>query len=335
MEPDKRSAKEAEKDGGFTAVPKNLQFRVGLLIGITLLTAVAFMGYVLYARGVFEPTQRLTLIADNVEGVSIGMDLSFSGFPIGRVHKIELGDDGRARIEVVVPIREGRWLRRSSIFTLERGVVGPAKIRAFTGNLQDEALPDGAERTVLRGDTSEEIPRMVATLRSVLENAQAITADEGSLQGSLGNLRVMTQRMIGPHGALSGLLGSDAEAKRLMASIDRANALIASMSGVTRKLEGVIDKTDARVYGQDGLMDGTQRAVGQVNGILGEVREHLKRVDRILQDAEQVSGNAKAASTDLRALRAEVESSLRKVSALVEEINRKWPFPRNTEIKLP
>jgi phospholipid/cholesterol/gamma-HCH transport system substrate-binding protein len=335
MEPDKRSGREPEKDGGFTAVPKNLQFRVGLLIGITLLTAAAFMGYVLYARGVFEPTQRLTLIADNVEGVSIGMDLSFSGFPIGRVHKIELGEDGRARIEVVVPIREGRWLRRSSIFTLERGVVGPAKIRAFTGNLQDEALPDGAERTVLRGDTSEEIPRMVATLRSVLENAQAITSDEGSLQASLGNLRVVTLRMTGPNGALAGLLGSEDQAKKIIASIDRANALIAQMTGVARKLEGVIDKTDARVYGQDGLMDGTQRAVGQANAILGEVRENLKRVDRILQDAEQVSGNAKAASTDLRALRAEVESSLRKVSALVEEINRKWPFPRNTEIKLP
>ncbi len=335
MEPDKRGANEVEKEAGFTAVPKNLQFRVGLLIGITLLTAVAFMGYVLYARGLFEPTQRLTLIADNVEGVSIGMDLSFSGFPIGRVHKIELGEDGRARIEIVVPIREGRWLRRSSIFTLERGVVGPAKIRAFTGNLQDEALPDGAERTVLRGDTSEEIPRMVATLRSVLENAQTITSDEGSLQASLGHLRVVTLRMTGPNGALAGLLGSEDQAKKIVASIDRANALIAQMTGVARKLEGVIDKTDARVYGQDGLMDGTQRAVGQANAILGEVREHLKRVDRILQDAEQVSGNAKAASTDLRALRAEVESSLRKVSALVEEINRKWPFPRNTEIKLP
>ena len=29
-------------------------------------------------------------------------------------------------------------------------------------------LPDGAERRVLRGDTSEEIPRLVATLRSTL-----------------------------------------------------------------------------------------------------------------------------------------------------------------------
>ena len=31
----------------------------------------------------------------------------------------------------------------------------------------------------------------------------------------------------------------------------------------------------------------------------------------------------------------EVEASLRKVSALIDEINRKWPFERDTKVKLP
>ncbi|HSW07550.1 MAG TPA: mammalian cell entry protein, partial [Aquabacterium sp.] len=41
------------------------------------------------------------------------------------------------------------------------------------------------------------------------------------------------------------------------------------------------------------------------------------------------------ASTDLGALRAEVEASLRKVEQLVNEVNRRWPFARDTELKLP
>jgi phospholipid/cholesterol/gamma-HCH transport system substrate-binding protein len=48
-----------------------------------------------------------------------------------------------------------------------------------------------------------------------------------------------------------------------------------------------------------------------------------------------VSSNAKAATADLGALRAEVDASLRKVSGLIDEINRKWPFARESEIKLP
>jgi phospholipid/cholesterol/gamma-HCH transport system substrate-binding protein len=83
------------------------------------------------------------------------------------------------------------------------------------------------------------------------------------------------------------------------------------------------------------VVEGTQRAVDQANVILNELRESLKRVDKILADAQAVSGNAKAATQDLAALRAEVDANLRKISGLIDEINRKWPFQRDAEIRLP
>jgi phospholipid/cholesterol/gamma-HCH transport system substrate-binding protein len=319
--------REMERDG-FTPIPKNLQFRVGLLLGLALMVAAGFILYALYARGVFEATQRLVLVSDNAEGVSLGMDLTFSGFPVGRVERISLADDGRARIEISVPRKDAKWLRTTSIFTLERGIVGAARIRAFSGNLQDPPLPDGAERSVLRGDTQEEIPRMVATLRSTLENIEQLTGPGGSLQTSLGNLRTVTERVGGRHGALGAVLGNDDDAKKVLAMIDRANALLASMGAV-------VAKADQRVLGPGGVVEGTQRAVDQANAILGELRDSLKRVDRILADAQSVSGNARAATADLAALRAEVDANLRKVTGLIDEINRKWPFRRDSEIRLP
>src|SRR5439155_18477623 len=320
---------------GFTHVPKNLQFRVGLLIGLTVMVAAGFTIFALYSRGVFEATQRLTLVSDNAEGVSLGMDLTFSGFPIGRVERISLGDDGRARILVEVPRKDAKWLRASSIFTLERGIVGGARIRAFSGNLQDPPLPDDAERQVLRGDTQEEIPRMVATLRAVLDNLEQMPGTGGSLQASLGNLRTMTDRLAGKHGALGAVLGDEDNAQKVILAIDRANALLASLGGVSRRIDGVVGKADQRVFGEGGVMDGTQRAVNQANDILGELRESLKRVDKILEDAQAVSANAKAATSDLAALRTEVDANLRKVTGLIDEINRKWPFQREAEIRLP
>jgi phospholipid/cholesterol/gamma-HCH transport system substrate-binding protein len=156
-------------------VPKSLGVKVGILLAVAGMVAIALVGYVLYARGVFEQTQRLTLITDNAEGVSAGMDLTFAGFPIGRVRRLSLSDDGKARIHIRVPVSEVRWLRTTTIFTLEVPLVGGAKIRAFTANLEDPPLPDRVERALLRGDASAEIPLMVATLRSVLENIDRIT----------------------------------------------------------------------------------------------------------------------------------------------------------------
>ncbi len=331
-----------EPEPGFTLLPKSLGVKVGMLIAFTITIAAAFVLYVLFARGVFEATQRLTLLADNAEGVSLGMDLTFSGFPIGRVRRIALREDGKVRIDIDVPNKEAHWLRATSVFTLELPLVGGAKIRAYTANLKDTPLADGAERPVLRGDTAEEIPRMVASLRAVLENVDQITGSGSSLQESLKSARTVTERMAGKYGVLGGMLGGEDNARKVIASIDRANALLASLNGVALKMDTVLSKADQRVLGPGGVVDETQKAVAQAQAILGEVRERLKTVDEILANAQAASASARsatanvaAATTDLAALRAEVEASLRKVASLIDEINRKWPFERGTKIKLP
>ncbi len=328
-------ADKPENEAGFTLLPKSLGVKVGMLIAFTISIAAAFVIYVLFARGVFEATQRLTLLADNAEGVSLGMDLTFSGFPVGRVRRIALSDDGKVRIDLDVPRKDARWLRASSVFTLEVPLVGSARIRAFTANLQDAPLADGVERPVLRGDANAEIPLMVATLRSVLENIDRMTDSGSSLQESLKNVRGITERMAGKHGVLGAVMGGEDNARKVISSIDRANALLASLGGVALKMDGMLAKADQRVLGPGGVVDETHKAAVQANAVLGEVRASLKRVDGILADAQAVAGNTKAATADLAQLRAEVEASLRKVASLIDEINRKWPFERDTKIKLP
>ena len=105
------------------AVPHLALKATALLVLMIVLVCGAAL-YVMYARGVFEPTQRLVLIAENSEGVVAGMDLTFSGFPIGRVRRLELGADGNARIVIDVPRDDAHWLRTTSVFTLVRNLVG-------------------------------------------------------------------------------------------------------------------------------------------------------------------------------------------------------------------
>nr|WP_061537224.1 MlaD family protein [Collimonas arenae] len=299
----------------------NVELKARLLLALMAALICSFVLYVMYARGVFESTQQLVLISDDSQGVLVGMDLTFSGFPIGRVQRIELGEDGKARIVIDVPRKDANWLRTTSVFTLEHGLVGDTRIRAFSGVLSDPPLPPDSVRTVLIGDTAAQIPRLVATASALLENLQAITAADSSLNTSLDNVQTMTGRLTGKYGLLGGALGSDEDAKKIVVALDRVNALLA--------------KADQRVFGQRGVMDETQAAIVQLNGVLSDTRASLKKVDAVLAEAQAIGSNAHMASNDLGALRAEVEASLRKVTQLVDEINRKWPFARDTEIKLP
>ena len=303
------------------ALPRALGVKVGMLLAATILIAGGFVLYVLFARGTFEHTQRLYLLAGDVEGVSVGLNMTFSGFPIGWVRRITLGEDGKAKIEISVREDDAKWLRKSSVFTIERGLVGGAKIRVYTGNLQDAPLEDGAERPVLRGDTTEEMPQLVATARGILENVERLTASGGSVQATFANLQKLSERMSGQHGMLGALLGSEEQVAKVIGTIERASTLLAN--------------TDRRVLGDGGVLDETRKAVVQAEALLGDVRGSLKKLDALLADAQSVGSSAKAATADLTQLRAEVDENMRKISRLVDEMNRKWPFQRETGITLP
>ncbi len=305
-----------------------LAFKAAVLMVAVVLLIAASTLYLMYARGVFERTQEVVLLSDDSEGVVVGMDMTFSGFPIGRVSRIELSADGNARIVVDVSRRDARWLRTSSVFTLERGLVGGTRIRAYSGMLEDPPLPDHAERHVLRGDASAEIPRLMNSMRELLQNLQAMTSADSPVNASLKNIQNLTGRLSGSQGLLGVLLGNEADARKLLTTLDRTNSLLA-------RLDGLAARADAQVFGAQGVMPEVRATVAQLNAMLSDARASLKKVDAVLVDAQAIAANTREGTQDLAALRADVEASLRKVDHLVNEINRKWPFARDTEIRLP
>ncbi|SDE87860.1 phospholipid/cholesterol/gamma-HCH transport system substrate-binding protein [Massilia sp. PDC64] len=301
--------------------PKHVEAKALFLLVLIGALIVAFFLYVMYARGVFEKTQELVLVADDSSGVIPGMDMTFAGFPIGRVRQVELGRDGKVNILVDIAKNDAKWLRTTSVFTLESSVVGETRLRAYSGVLTDPPLPDHAQRPVLRGDAAAEIPRLLATARTLLENLETMTRPDSHIGNTLANVDALSGRLSGRYGVLGTALGGDAEAEKLLQTLHRVDALLA--------------KTDQRVFGKKGVMDDAQSAIRELNGLLADARGTLQKADGVLAEAQAVAKNAHAATDDLGRLRGEVDASLRKVNRLVDEINRKWPFKQDTEIKLP
>jgi phospholipid/cholesterol/gamma-HCH transport system substrate-binding protein len=309
----------------------HLEAKATALLLLTLALVVGAGLYLLYARGAFEPTQRLVLTAEDSEGVVVGMDMTFSGFPVGRVRRTELAADGNVRILIDVPRKDAHWLRESSVFTLVRGIVGGTTIKAYSGILSDPPLPDGAERPVLRGDATAEIPQLMAAARELLGNLSSMTSQGSALGTTVANVQELTERLNGPGGALGVLMGNEKDARKIVATLERTNQLLA-------RIDGMAVKADQQVFGAQGLMPEARAAVAQLGGLLADTRESLRKVDAVLLEAQAIGANAREATTDLGALRADVEANLRKVETLLNDLNRKWPFardPREVELKLP
>ncbi|MBI5278213.1 MAG: MCE family protein [Burkholderiales bacterium] len=307
---------------------RHLELKATVLLLFTLALVTASALYLLYARGFFEPKQSVILITDNAEGVVPGMDLLFSGFPIGRVHKVALGDSGDVRITVDVNRKDAKWLRTSSVFTLVRGLVGEAQLRAYSGVLGDPPLPDGAERPVLRGDTNSEIQRVIGAARDLLDNLNDMTSQNSELQRIIGNLQVFTNKLQSRRGALHAVFGNEEDAKKLVAAVERANS---AMKGV----EELAAHADRQVFGKDGLATDARATVRQMNALLADARTSLKKVDSVLAEAEGAAAGIKTGAADLGSLRTEVETNLRKIEDLINDLNRKWPFAKERKVELP
>ncbi len=306
----------------------HLRAKAAALLALTLLLIVGAAGYLLYARGVFEPTQQLVLTADDSEGVTVGMDMTFSGFAIGRVSKIELAKDGSVRILVDVPEKDAHWLRQSSVFTLVKGIVGGTTIKAYSGMLDDAPLPPDSVRPVLSGDATAELPQIINSAKEVLANVAAMTSTDSALGGSLAEVRKLAERMQGQGGALGVVLGSDEEAKKVTQLLERTSSVVARM-------DRMVARADSQVFDANGVMPQVKATVEQLNGLLADTRKSMAKVDSVLADLQVVGSNTKEASTDLGALRAEVESNLLRLESVLNDLQRKWPFAHKPDLKLP
>lgn len=298
---------------------------------LLLLTGALVLGalvYLMYARGVFEPTQSLVLTADDSEGVVVGMDMTFSGFPIGRVHKIELAADGMVRILINVQSKDAHWLRESSVFTLVKGIVGGTTIKAYSGILSDPALAPGAVRPVLRGDATAEIPQIVASAKELLSNLSQMTASESSLGQSLAHIQSLSDKMQGPNGVLGAVMGNEADARRVGKVLERADQVLARM-------DRMVQRADKQVFDANGVMPQVKVTVLELNGLLVDARQSLKKMDTVLVEAQGIGSNVNNATQDLGQLRGEVEANLRKIEAMMTDLQRKWPFARQPELQLP
>lgn len=312
-----------------------LHFKVGLFAIASLLLAAAFAVYLLHARGFFGGTFQLQFAAVSADNVTPGMPVVFSGIEIGRVTTLGLNDEGGIIIHARFLQRNAKWLKESSTFMLDKPIVGGAKIRVDTPDLNAPALPDNSTVLLLTSDISSELPALVERVKVILDNVEHLTRKDGEINASLANVKVVTERMTGEYGMLESILGSPEKARAVTDSLDKTRALIIKLDGLALKMDGLAGKADTWLFAEDGVAKQTHEALAQVRLMLNDAQASLQKADVMMANAVDISANVKEGTQDIAALRTEIDDAVRKANALIDEINKKWPFKRDPEVKLP
>lgn len=275
-----------------------------LKVGITVSLALALLGFALWwAKDVKVGSKQFNARFDNVSGLQTGDPVMMSGLRVGKVDDIALRD---GYVNVLISVAPDIVLYRNAtarIAMLE--LMTGKKIELSQGSKDAGELAQGE---TIRGVFLSDIPELIggaggtidtlkiliADMRRVLSNADAIIGDEEvqeNLKVSVRNLRNATTDLA----ALSRDLRS-ANVKALLANIDRTVATVEKLiNDLQPELKGAIGDARGTLRNADSLVvslkDLTNRLKTDRSTLVGKVlndEKFVMKLDSVVSNLDSI-----------------------------------------------
>ena len=289
---------------------EGLNLRTGLFIGLAVVIGLAAVAGTLIRQGVFTQTSRLYFFSPSAAGISRGMSVQLSGFKIGTVEEIALEPDARVKVQVLVASEYMRHINQDAEARLAKeGLIGASFIEIVPGSREARPMPNnGVLKFERAGDFAQMAQALADRLHPILDDLKKLTESindpQGDIRLSLHNVREATARVAG----LEQELGRVAQTAR-----ERTESL-------TGKAEEALDRTASAVEKAEAPFRKASAAIETLHGSLSKVDAELpatlSRVEKALEDLQQVASDARRISAGLAS---EVPPAAQQGRALVED----------------
>lgn len=315
---------------------RNIEIRVGIFVILGSLLLLAAVGFFAYKKDLFTRVHTFTLSARVGDDISEGTPIIFSGFKIGRVHTLELNDAGAVIIKIRIPDRHVKWLRQNSTFTVDKPLLGSARLLVASPEPLGPPLTPKIVPEVMTVNNIAEIVRKVQPLlervSEIADHLEITMAQIASPQGELTKILKNTEQITAKLSQKNSLLEmavNDREAVQAVhETMRKTKDLAAQLDTILKRVDTMAQKTDEGLYGRDGLLP-------QANKMLKDTQQKLEKLSSSLDNINKITGDLAESTTNIKRLRSELDSTVGNVNELVTEINRKIPFRKQPEIKLP
>ncbi|MFH1077439.1 MAG: MlaD family protein [Pseudomonadota bacterium] len=315
---------------------QKIELKVGLFLIISTMLIALSIGYVAYKKGFFAKVYTFTLSSKSGEDLTEGMPVVFSGFKIGTVHALELSDDGSVFIKIKIPERHVKWIRMDSTFIVNKPLIGSARIVVVTDNLRSAVLsPEQATEVVNVSDINEAIKKLQPLLEKVDKiagNIETLTKNIADPKGSVHKILTNAENLtanLAQKGSFLEMAISDRESiDSIYAALKKTRDITAQVEAILKRVDKMAGKTDDMVYGEEGALPTVIKA-------LKDVLAKLEKLNTTIDNINKISSEAAASTSDLKVLREQIDAAVTSLGDLARELEKKIPFKKAPEIKLP
>jgi len=312
------------------------EFKVGLFVSCTGLIILITLIYLAIGKGVFEKMHFYTLSSRSGEGFTVGMPVVFSGFDIGKVHNLELNDTGIVLIKIKIPDRHIKWIRSDSTFVLYRPLIGSARIVINTPDLNSPLLEKNkiSEVSTINdiNDAITKVEPVLEKLSKITDNIELLTRNlsnpKGNLNQTLENARLISSNFASKKSLVEMAVGDEESVKSFQDTLKKLKDISVNVDHIVQKVDKMADKTDLSVFGREGTLS-------QVNAILKDVSSKLQKLDKSVDNINNISTEASEGVKDFRYLRSDIDDAVKSIDDAAQKIESLIGPKKYPEIKTP
>lgn len=312
------------------------EFKVGLFVFLSVSMLSLGLFYLAVGKGVFETMHTFTLSSKNGDGFTAGMPVVFSGFNIGTVDELELNDKGIVLIKVKIPDRHFRWIRADSSFILYRPLIGSARIVVNTANLQSPPLdPHNIPDVTTVNDINDTIARIEPVLKKVTDIADNVERLTRTLSDPKGNLNLTLRHAehitsnLASKKSLAEMAVSDKESiHSLHDSLRKLKDITSNIDRILMKVDRLAEKADDQLYSPQGTLP-------QINSVLKDVVSKLHKIDKTIDNLNNISTEASSGMKDFRLLRSDIDDAVHAMDDVAKKLDALLGTKKKQEMTIP
>ncbi len=223
---------------------KWLSWRVGVLVGLLLLIFMTLLVVLGERQGLFSRKDKIHFVAESGSGLKPGMQVRLSGFRIGVADQVELNEQAKVDVTLLIEQQYMKWIKQDSIAILQQeGLIGDHYIEIAGGTPKVARLQEGGVLMFAPAlgvaDIAQNLSnRTLPMIDSVQQTFDYLNDPKGDIRLMFANVQQLTAEMRATREKLDVLLDRvdgvvDVEARTALRSADQ---LMLRADGVAAEL---------------------------------------------------------------------------------------------------
>ncbi len=282
------------------------EIKVAVLVILSIV--LFYWGFVfLKGRNLFDNSNKLYAVYDNVAGLVVSAPVTINGLNIGKVNTIEMLPDGKMKVELIITNEQIKIGKSSIAQIMDSGLIGGREI-AILNNFSDTNFVESgdtlktSDKLGLTAQLANQIGPVKDKVEILLENANKLienlnaTLDattQQKLKSAIASLEVTMAEFSQTSKSINGILEDNkAKLSTTLSNFEKTSGNLNSMTSSLEKadLAATVKKLEATLTSVNGMMTNLEQGKGSMGKLLNDdamynnLTKTSKELELLLQD---------------------------------------------------